>query len=65
MSLPDPERTQLWPIAGMTSRIGARTIRTASRRFPNRARSCKEAKIAGGNTAHVYKFGMARLTVSR
>jgi hypothetical protein len=25
----------------------------------------KEAKIAGGNTAHVPKFGVARLTVSR
>jgi hypothetical protein len=65
MSLPEPERTQLWPIAAMTSRTGARTIRTASPRFPNRAGSCKAAKIAGGNTAHVYKFGVAGLTVSR
>jgi hypothetical protein len=44
------------------------TIRTASRRFPNRGKSWpgvpddEQAKIVGGNTARVYNFDAAKLT---
>ena len=63
---------RLRDVIGVDNISGARTTRTASRRFPSRGRfwrrswrACQDeqAKIAGGNTARVYNFDVARLTV--